>query len=355
MTKRLTPMFEDPSESARLRELLEAGRNAQVTDYDFEQGLRKHLSQIEAGVPAPQWAQSFGVGGSAATGAAGMLTNSLWLWVGVPFVTVSAIAALWLTQGREPAPTAERAKVAMAPVEVPAVEAAPSPTAAGIGSAERTAEPARGERAPSQAQSASEARREPQRARRSAERHVAKHAANARTAVATRDAVDAPSLSTTSAARAVESARRSEPVAVATTAKTAKTTPSAARTQVELAAAVEPEAPEEPVVAAAQPERPAAPQLDDARLEREMGMLAMTQRVLFSDPERALKLARQGESEFEGSMFTQERQQLLLLALVKLGRIDEAKRLARPYLARYPNGPFSDRVRRSLASGRVDR
>ena len=54
-------------------------------------------------------------------------------------------------------------------------------------------------------------------------------------------------------------------------------------------------------------------------------------------------------------MFTEERQQLLLLSLVKLGRLDEAKRLARPYLARYPNGPFSDRVRRSLASGRVER
>jgi hypothetical protein len=86
-----------------------------------------------------------------------------------------------------------------------------------------------------------------------------------------------------------------------------------------------------------------------------MGMLSVAQRVLHTDAARTLSLARRGESEFAGSMFTQERQQLELLALVKLGRLDEAKRLARPYLARYPNGPFSDRVRRALATGRVER
>ena len=95
--------------------------------------------------------------------------------------------------------------------------------------------------------------------------------------------------------------------------------------------------------------------LDDARLEREMGMLAVAQRVLSADPTRALSLVRQSAREFGDSMFAPERGQLELLALVKLGRLDEAKRLARPYLARYPNGPFSDRVRRALASARVER
>jgi hypothetical protein len=99
----------------------------------------------------------------------------------------------------------------------------------------------------------------------------------------------------------------------------------------------------------------AAPPQDDARLEREMTMLAVAQRVLQSDPARSLALARQAESEFAGGMFAQERQQIVLLALVKLGRIDEARRLAKPYLARYPHGPFSDRVRRALAAGKVKR
>jgi hypothetical protein len=112
--------------------------------------------------------------------------------------------------------------------------------------------------------------------------------------------------------------------------------------------------PEPPQPAAAKTQAKATPQ-DDARLEREMAMLAVAQRVLQSDPARSLALARQGEAEFAGSMFTQERQQVLLLALVKLGRMDEARQLAKPYLARYPHGPFSDRVRRALATGKVER
>jgi hypothetical protein len=107
--------------------------------------------------------------------------------------------------------------------------------------------------------------------------------------------------------------------------------------------------------AAAQPQDKPVARLDDARLEREMGMLAVAQRVMHENPLRTLSLVRQSAREFGDTMFAPERGQLELLALVKLGKLDEAKRLARPYLARYPNGPFSDRVRRALASGRVER
>ncbi|MFI5309345.1 MAG: hypothetical protein ACHQ53_18465, partial [Polyangiales bacterium] len=124
----------------------------------------------------------------------------------------------------------------------------------------------------------------------------------------------------------------------------------------QVVAASKPEASHEQEQPAVQPPaKPTAPApVDESRLEREMQMLAVAQHVLGSDPQRALNLARQGEAEFKGSMFTEERQQVLLLALVQLGRLDEAKKLARPYLARYPHGPFSDRVRRSLATGRVE-
>jgi hypothetical protein len=106
-------------------------------------------------------------------------------------------------------------------------------------------------------------------------------------------------------------------------------------------------------VVAPQPRAAAEQPHDDGKLEREMAMLSMAQRVLDTDPKRALSLARQGEAEFAGSMFTQERQQLLLLALVKLGELDEARRLAKPFLQRYPTGPFSERVRHALATGQV--
>ena len=85
-----------------------------------------------------------------------------------------------------------------------------------------------------------------------------------------------------------------------------------------------------------------------------MQMLAVTQRVLASDPARALRLSEQGEREFRGSMFSAERRQLGLLALVKLGRVDEARRAGQPFLARYPKAPWSERLRRALATGVVE-
>jgi hypothetical protein len=98
---------------------------------------------------------------------------------------------------------------------------------------------------------------------------------------------------------------------------------------------------------------PVAVQNDDARLEREMQMLAVAQRVLTTDPARALRLAHQGDHEFPGSMFSAERKQVGLLALVQLGRLDEARRLGKPFLADYPNAPWSERLRRALATGRI--
>ena len=84
-----------------------------------------------------------------------------------------------------------------------------------------------------------------------------------------------------------------------------------------------------------------------------MQMLAVAQRVLSSDPERSLRLTRQGEQEFRGSMFSAERTQVSLLALVQLGRVDEARRLGTPFLRAYPNAPWSARLREALATGRL--
>ena len=82
-------------------------------------------------------------------------------------------------------------------------------------------------------------------------------------------------------------------------------------------------------------------------------MLAVAQRVLTDDPERSLRLCRQGESEFRGSMFSAERKQVALLALVQLGRVDQARREGIPFLRAYPNAPWSARLREALGSGRV--
>jgi hypothetical protein len=84
-----------------------------------------------------------------------------------------------------------------------------------------------------------------------------------------------------------------------------------------------------------------------------MQMLAVAQRILNSDPARALRLTRQGEQEFGKSMFSAERKQVSLLALVQLGRLDEARRLGVPFLRAYPKAPWSARLREALATGRL--
>jgi hypothetical protein len=75
--------------------------------------------------------------------------------------------------------------------------------------------------------------------------------------------------------------------------------------------------------------------------------------VLADDPDRSLRMARQGEREFPGSMFSAERKQIALLALVQLGRIEEARRQGVPFLRAYPNAPWSARLREALATGHV--
>jgi hypothetical protein len=363
MTKRLMPIIENPQESQQLRGLLEAGRDARVKDYDFEQGLRRHLAQVEAGAPMPHWAEGLQAGGVAAV-RTGM--GPLLAWIGAPIVTASVVAAYLFTSGATESPRATGVPPAApvmpstldrVPLEPAPAEAAPDPTAETATSPEPTAPDERGS------------------ARETAPERSHRHAVagtRERATAADRGSASTRSQQGAASDRAAELDRTSAPAgakdrsgtAAALGTTTAPSQPKVAPVAVEANGPAErpstepdgqPARPDEATEAAAAPAKPEPTRLDDARLEREMGMLAMAQRVLHSDPQRAWKLARQGEAEFPGSMFTEERQQLLLLSLVQLGRLDEAKRLAEPYLARYPNGPFSERVRRALATGRVQR
>jgi hypothetical protein len=94
-------------------------------------------------------------------------------------------------------------------------------------------------------------------------------------------------------------------------------------------------------------------EVSGARLEREMRMLAVAQRVLTEDPARSLRLCRQGESEFRGSMFSAERKQVALLALVQLGKVEQARREGIPFLRAFPNAPWSARLREALSTGKL--
>jgi hypothetical protein len=47
MSNRLPPPAQDPAEPELVRELIDAGRELAVTDYDFDRGLQEHLSQVQ--------------------------------------------------------------------------------------------------------------------------------------------------------------------------------------------------------------------------------------------------------------------------------------------------------------------
>lgn len=339
MSKRLastvTPLMDDPSQPSYVRELLDAGRGARVRGYDFNQGLATHLSRVESGAPMPDWAKGMqpgaaGTSGSLAAGArmAGLLA--------VPVVTAAVVAAVMLASqpGTTPA-----VKATAVPAAMPALIAEGEPKA--LHSA-----------APTAAAASPTALERGQHSRRAMV--PAPHKASLPRSAAAQPVLGTSPISGARAASA-EPVRTDAAIKPAHGGTTFDGDPFASARPADVTGQALPGA-AEPREQATAAREPAVPQpLDDARLEREMSMLAMAERVLRTNPERALKLVQQGEAEFQGSMFTQERQQLLLLSLVELGRLDDARRMAKPYLARFPHGPFSDRVRRALASGTVER
>jgi hypothetical protein len=77
-------------------------------------------------------------------------------------------------------------------------------------------------------------------------------------------------------------------------------------------------------------------------------LAAQMRQALDTEPRKALELARRGQREFPDGMFVKERLAYEAMALQAIGKPDEAKRKAERFLARYPKGPQSERVRRTV-------
>ena len=349
--KKQSPNLEaEGTQPDNVRELLEAGRNdAAGRGYNVEAGLARHLAQVQAGAPLPPWAHELVAGsGGAAAAAAGvtatkLATGKIVAGVVLAVITAGTIAAVVIGAPENsghvaPPPASPRIEAPVAPL---GAGQAPSADEAAAGQADDPVEleiapitssrPKRSGHAATQAEREAEVEAKPSPSR----------AHSAKTIDALIEAVGKQGGSST------RPASQGHVDLVAPSAATERAGAQADQTTSPTSE------PSERVEQTSRTPAP-APVVDDSRLEREMGMLAVAQKVLKSDPERALRLARQGEQEFAGSMFTQERQQVLLLALIELGRISEAKRLALPYLKRYPNGPFSDRLRSALAAAKPE-
>lgn len=310
-------LLESVGESPEVRSLLALGAGDEI-DYDFERGLSQHLGTISA-LPAPSGGAP---GASAAKATASLSSKALLLLIGAPVAVAAVVAAVGLTAGLGKEPRlAEPLDEARA---VTLVETPLDPMGGGFllpregsGAAERETGATRARLAHESAPSAPRVLQLFDQ-KDDVNGHPASHAETS-----VRVAQGDRSVSPSTAALVAGSVASSTP-----DPRDEEASEDAARKR------------EAALVAARR--------LTDERLKREMAELVEAKRALADDPGRALLLARNGEREFSHGVFSEERQHILILALLGLGRLDEAKRTAAPYLERHPDSPFARRVRAAL-------
>jgi len=113
--------------------------------------------------------------------------------------------------------------------------------------------------------------------------------------------------------------------------------------------------PDQPKVASVRPSAAiASPKAVDTPPESADTLIAETQRLREAhgamrggDPEKALALLSEQSAENEGQKLRAERAAARVLALCKLGRVDEAHAEAEAFLAQNPQSPLADRVRKA--------
>jgi hypothetical protein len=91
-------------------------------------------------------------------------------------------------------------------------------------------------------------------------------------------------------------------------------------------------------------------QTSDESVAREVALLGRARAALTSDPAEALLLTREGQRDFPRGVLGEEREAIAVLALVRLGQRAEGAARGQEFLTRYPNGPFTERVRLALGT-----
>ncbi|MBN9165306.1 MAG: hypothetical protein BGO98_49580 [Myxococcales bacterium 68-20] len=91
--------------------------------------------------------------------------------------------------------------------------------------------------------------------------------------------------------------------------------------------------------------RPSAATSGTVGTTDELALLEEASRALDASPERALTLTDEHMKRFRTPKFAQERERLAIVALVRLGRRDDAKRRADAFEAAFPRSAHLTRVR----------
>jgi hypothetical protein len=104
----------------------------------------------------------------------------------------------------------------------------------------------------------------------------------------------------------------------------------------------------EPIAPATAPSRKPALESRDSQLLAETAHMAELRRLATADPARALAQAEQGGQKFPRGFFAQEREAISITLLLRLGRSDEARARGERFLARHPQGPAAEQIRRAI-------
>jgi hypothetical protein len=79
-------------------------------------------------------------------------------------------------------------------------------------------------------------------------------------------------------------------------------------------------------------------------------LLKEAREAVASDPEHALLLTRRYGAEYPNGTYAQERDFIAISALVRLGRIEQAKARATAFRERYPRSAYLPQLERLLGS-----
>ncbi len=356
MTSEPKPLIHDSSKPAYVRDLLQQARSAKGPPYDLQAGLAKHKALVASGAPLPEWAHS----SLAEVLEGGSLMAKIGGLTSISVLVGGLVWGAWTLSGRPDTAehqvrNARRENAQTVPSGRAAEENAGEAQQRSVGATALRSMPASGvpSRIDSQKGNSRAAQTRAVRAQPSAaptkkdSRGSSQVGGNERSASGPLRPVQLPDkrpLAVVAAPASPEGAQQHQ-TSEASERPTALGLPAAAANAVEPSAA----APVQGAPAELASTERSSPDDHDV-LQREMVLLAEARRRVDDRPARALALARAKQPKT--GMLSEEWEQVRLLALLRLGRIEEVRQGARRFRRRYPTSAFNERIENELTGKR---
>lgn len=289
-----------PIKDNRALTLLQAGRDNQVVSYDVEAGLSRCRHLVGSGVPLPEWAQT----GATVSAKTGIVLGKIIPYALLPVAAITAVVT-WNSMGGT-VPTRNNRNAVPNILPAAAVDLPK-------GNKLQSVEPVEPIKVDNKTPSTAPDPTEP---------------------------LVQPTIREKRASRKVQPAK---PLPVATRSTEEDLSPNTAQAVAH--------APSPQIIGALPKQRaPGSESLKaDSQFEREIGLVAAAERMLQTDPKGALSLAKSGEATFSKGYFSEERRYIIVSALVRLGRVTEARTGATRFFNDYPNSHFGPRIRQALS------